>query len=47
MWQEIITGIIIAAAIFYLVKRYFFKGNAKSGCGSCPAALPEERKKTT
>ena len=37
MWQEILTGIILAAAVFYLIKRFLLHSDNSSGCGSCPS----------
>ncbi|WP_082632191.1 FeoB-associated Cys-rich membrane protein [Algoriphagus resistens] len=35
MWQEIIVGIIVLAALGYLVKKYFFKSKTEAGCDKC------------
>ncbi|WP_111319826.1 FeoB-associated Cys-rich membrane protein [Algoriphagus chordae] len=35
MWQQILVGIIVLAAIGFLVKKYFFKSKSSSGCDKC------------
>jgi len=35
MWQEILTGIVVLGAVFYLVRRYFFQDAASNGCQKC------------
>ncbi len=35
MVQEILVGIIVLAALAYLVKKYFFKSSTKAGCDKC------------
>jgi hypothetical protein len=35
MWQEILVGLIVLAALAYLLRKYFFKSSAESGCDKC------------
>lgn len=35
MWQEILVGIAVIAAILFLARRYLPMGKKKDGCGSC------------
>jgi len=35
MWQEILVGVIILAALAFLVKKFFFKSKTGSGCDKC------------
>tara|TARA_R110002020_G_scaffold921_7_gene4585 strand:+ start:18897 stop:19013 length:117 start_codon:yes stop_codon:yes gene_type:complete len=35
MWQEIIVGVIVLAALAYLGKKYFFKSKTEPGCDKC------------
>lgn len=35
MWQEILVGVIVLAALAYLVKKYFFKSKNEAGCDKC------------
>jgi hypothetical protein len=44
MWQEIIAGIIVAAAVFYLGRRVF-KTAAKGEGGECADCPPSELKR--
>jgi hypothetical protein len=48
MWQEIITGIVVAGAVAFLIKRFFLNGNSNSGCNKCaPGKAPGEFNKKT
>lgn len=39
MWQEVIVGICVVAAVFFLIRRWIFPSAKKSaacgGCGGC------------
>lgn len=35
MWQEIILGIVIVAAVIYLGRKYIFKPKTAAGCDKC------------
>ncbi|TDY48595.1 attachment p12 family protein [Algoriphagus zhangzhouensis] len=35
MWQEIIVGIIVLAALAYLGRRFFFPAKTQPGCDKC------------
>ncbi|SFT43253.1 hypothetical protein SAMN04489724_0730 [Algoriphagus locisalis] len=35
MWQEIVVGVLILAALGFLVKKYFFKSKTEAGCDKC------------
>lgn len=39
MWQEIIVGICVLAAVLFLLRQWFFKKNAAcGGCNNCSTA---------
>ncbi len=44
MWQEVLTGIILVAAVFYLVRRFFITED-KKGCGSCGSGTSKGQQK--
>jgi len=35
MWQEISVGVLIIAALGYLIKKFFFKSKTAPGCDKC------------
>ncbi|HMP99567.1 MAG TPA: FeoB-associated Cys-rich membrane protein [Cyclobacteriaceae bacterium] len=48
MWQEVIIGILFAAALFYLgrtlYRHFTVKDACKTGCGSCAIDLDKIEK---
>jgi hypothetical protein len=41
MWQEIIVGICVVAAVLFLLKRWWPFGRSKSSCNSCGSCARE------
>lgn len=35
MWQEILLGVVVVAALVYLGRKYFFKPKGEAGCDKC------------
>jgi len=44
MWQEIIVGICVLAALVFLLRRWWPFGKNKSSCGSCGSCGPSKTK---
>lgn len=35
MWQEIIVGLCVLAAVYFLVRRWLFPAKKSAACGGC------------
>jgi len=35
MIQEVVIGLVVLAALAYLVKKFFFKSKTEAGCDKC------------
>ncbi|WP_133553565.1 FeoB-associated Cys-rich membrane protein [Algoriphagus boseongensis] len=35
MWQEILVGLIVLGAVFYLTRKFFLQPKTQPGCDKC------------
>jgi len=45
MWQEILSGIVVTGAVFFLVRRFFFNKGSKGGCAECGSGSISDKTK--